>query len=75
MKKFESMEELIESIDEWSMVKDCAETMLFELLNMDKRDQLRYLECLLDSLPRSSLKAYYDELGCLNAYLEGLNET
>jgi hypothetical protein len=75
MNKFESMDELIESIDDWTMVKDCAETMLFELLHMDKGDQLRYLEDLLEGLKRPTLEAYYDELGCLQYYLESLNET
>jgi len=74
MKKYESMEELIANIDSYSMAKDCAQAMLSELLKMDKGDQLRYLEDLLGNLPKESLSAYYDELGCLEYYLEGLNE-
>ena len=74
MKKYESMEELISNIDSYSMAKDCAQAMLSELLNMDKRDQLRYLEDLLECLKRPTLEAYYDELGCLQAHLDGLNE-
>jgi hypothetical protein len=75
MKKYESMEELMANIDSYSMAKDCAKEMLSELLNMEKGDQLRYLEDLLECLKRPTLEAYYDELGCLQYYLESLNET
>jgi hypothetical protein len=67
-------ENVIDNISNQRMIKDIAQIMLFELLNLDKKDQIEYLEDLLCELSHSSLKTYFDDLGCLEAYFEQFNE-
>ena len=75
MNKFESMEELIDSIDNHTMVKNVAEIMHFELSKLTKKEQIEYLEDLLGELNRSSLKTYFDDMECLEAYLDQLTDS
>ena len=63
-------ENFVENIDNCTMIKDVAQIMLFELLNLDKKSQIEYLEDLLCELSYSSLKTYFEDLGCLEAYIE-----
>ena len=67
-------EDFIENIDNCTMIKDAAEVMLFELLKLDKKSQIEYLEDLLCELSYSSLKTYFEDLGCIEAYIESHNE-
>ena len=58
------------NIDNCTMVKNVAQIMQFELAKLDQKSQIEYLEDLLGELNRSSLKTYFDDMGCLAAYLD-----
>jgi hypothetical protein len=69
-----SFENFVDNIDNHTMVKNVAEIMHFELSKLSKKSQIEYLEDLLGELSRSSLKTYFDDLGCLEAYIEQQND-
>ena len=65
-----SLEDFVANIDNHTMVKNVAQIMQFELAKLDQKGQIEYLEDLLGELNRSSLKTYFDDMGCLEAYIE-----
>ena len=67
-------EDLIDSIDNHTMVKNVAGIMHFEFSKLTKKEQIEYLEDLLGELSNSSLKTYFEDLGCLEAYIERHSE-
>ena len=69
-----SFENFVANIDNHTMVKNVAEIMHYELLQLTKKEQIEYLEDLLGELSRSSLKTYFDDMGCLEAYIEKQND-
>ena len=58
------------NIDNHTMVKNVAEIMQFELSKLDQKGQIEFLKDLLWEIDRTSLKGYFDDMGCLEAYIE-----
>lgn len=69
-----SFENFVANIDNSTMVNNVAEVMHFELSKLDQKGQIEFLKDLLWEIDRTSLKGYFDDLGCLEAYIEQQND-
>jgi len=70
-----SLEDFVDNIDNSTMVKNVAEIMQYELTKLDQKGQIEFLKDLLWEIDRTSLKGYFDDMGCLEAYIEQHNDS
>ena len=69
-----SFEDFIDNIDNSTMVNNVAEIMQFELSKLDQKGQIEFLKDLLWEIDRTSLKGYFEDFGCLEAYIENYSD-
>ena len=69
-----SFEDFVDNIDNSTMVNNVAEIMQFELSKLDQKGQIEFLKDLLWEIDRTSLKGYFDDFGCLEAYIDNHTE-
>jgi len=60
--------------DSLEMIKTIAEIMLYELDKLNQKEKLEYIKDVLYFIDRSSLKEYYEDLGCLENYLDNIQD-
>jgi hypothetical protein len=69
-----TLEDFADNIKTSEMIKTVAEVILYDLSNLDQEKQKEYLEDILWELDRTSLKSYFDDLGCLENYIDNFED-
>ena len=75
MNKFENENDLMDSIDTQTMINDISEIMLHEIKTLNDNEKLIFIKDILWAMNRSTLKGYFDDFGCLEAYCERLTDS
>ena len=75
MNKYDFQNELMDNIDDKTMIDSISDVMLFELNKLSEIEKLNYIKGVLWELSRDKLEAFFDDLGCLEAYSDQLTDS
>jgi hypothetical protein len=75
MDKYDFQNELMDNIDDKTMINAISNVMLFELSKLSEIEKLNYIKGILWELNRESLEAFFDDLGCLEAHCDQLTDS
>jgi len=75
MNKYDFQNELMDNIDDKTMIDSISDVMIFELNKLNEKEKLNYIKGILWELNRESLEAFFDDLGCLGAHCDQLTDS
>jgi len=75
MNRYDFENQLMDNIDDKTMIDSISDVMLFELNKLSEIEKLNYIKGILWELNRESLEAFFDDLGCLEAYCDQLTDS
>jgi hypothetical protein len=75
MDKYDFQNELMDNIDDKTMIDSISDVMLFELNKLNEKEKLNYIKGILWEMNRESLEAFFGDLGCLEAYCDQLTDS
>jgi hypothetical protein len=75
MNRYDFENQLMDNIDDKTMIDSISDVMLFELNKLSEIEKLNYIKGILWELNRESLEAFFDDLGCLEAYSDQLTDS
>ena len=75
MDKYDFQNELMDNINDKTMIDSISDVMLFELNQLSEIEKLNYIKVVLWELSRDKLEAFFDDLGCLEAYCDQLTDS
>jgi hypothetical protein len=60
--------------DSVEITNTLAEIILYELDKLNQKEKLQYIKDVLYFINRSSVAEYYEDLGCLENYLDNIQD-
>ena len=60
--------------DSVEITNTLAEIILYELDKLNQKEKLQYIKDVLYFIDRSSVVEYYEDLGCLENYLDNIQD-
>ena len=75
MDKYDFQNELMDNINDKTMIDSISDVMLFELNQLSEIEKLNYIKGVLWELSRDKLEAFFDDLGCLEAHCDQLTDS